>query len=203
MSCSTSVRENAHSNKFCFFFWWENSQLAGYFSFLSANVFLECFLVCSVVEYLWHHHVASLAVTHYFPSVRLQQNEIYFIQMLTWKNCKKRKKLGLKIFNRWSTSQMLPPWLMMFGETTSCYVDFLVWYRPTMTRDIFPCRNQRTCGYVCTFFKFLIHLADSQSWPVVIIVFTHAKIFQNKLEVKIMFTTEGLAEWIIDDTCLV
>ena len=62
----------------------------------------------------------------------------------------------------------------------------------------------------------VIHSADPQSWQVVIIVFAHiahpsvpsfqnlAK--QNKFQVKTMFTTGetvGLAEWIIDDTCLV
>ena len=62
----------------------------------------------------------------------------------------------------------------------------------------------------------LILSADPQSLPVVIIVFTHvvrpsvptfqnlAK--QNKFQAKTMFTTGktvGLAEWIINDICLV
>ena len=65
----------------------------------------------------------------------------------------------------------------------------------------------------------LIHSADPQKRPVVIIVFAHvvrpsvrpsipsfpslAK--QNKFQAKTMFTTgetESLAEWIIDDTCM-
>ena len=63
---------------------------------------------------------------------------------------------------------------------------------------------------------FLIHSAAPQSRPVVIIVFTHVvrtqvPTFQNlakryKFQVKTMFITGeivGLAEWIIDDTCLV
>ena len=68
--------------------------------------------------------------------------------------------------------------------------------------------------------EILIHSANPQSRPVVIIVFTHifrssvrpyvptfqglAK--QNECQMKTMFITgetRGLAEWIIDDTCLV
>ena len=65
----------------------------------------------------------------------------------------------------------------------------------------------------------LIHSADSQSWPVVIIVHCFhtcsptcvrphfSKSSKTKqIQVKTMFTTGktvGLAEWIIDDTCLV
>ena len=67
----------------------------------------------------------------------------------------------------------------------------------------------------------LIHSTAQQSRPVVIIVFTHVvrtsdrpyvdptfqnQAKQNKYQVKTMFTTGeivGVAEWIIDDTCLV
>ena len=67
--------------------------------------------------------------------------------------------------------------------------------------------------------ELLIHLADPQSLPVVIIVFAHVirpsvclspfiqnLAEQNKFQAKTMFATGetvGLAEWIIDDTCLV
>ena len=59
--------------------------------------------------------------------------------------------------------------------------------------------------------SFLIHEADPQSRPVVIIVSAHVRpspLFtkRNKLQAKTMFATGetvGLAEWIIDDTCLV
>ena len=57
---------------------------------------------------------------------------------------------------------------------------------------------------------FLIHVADPQSRPVVIIVFTHVVrphfSIQNKFQAKTIFATGetvGLAEWIIDDPCLV
>ena len=61
---------------------------------------------------------------------------------------------------------------------------------------------------------FLIHEADPQSRPVVIIMFAHVVrssvrphfLKQNKFQVKTMFAigkTVGLAEWIIDDTCFV
>ena len=64
----------------------------------------------------------------------------------------------------------------------------------------------------------LIHSADSQSRPVVIIIFAHVvRAYvrpyvhphfskQNKFQGKTIFTTAetvGLAEWIMDDTCLV
>ena len=57
---------------------------------------------------------------------------------------------------------------------------------------------------------YLIHEADPQSQQVVIIVFAHVVRSsvrshfskQSKFQAKAMFTT-GLAEWIIDDTCLV
>ena len=60
--------------------------------------------------------------------------------------------------------------------------------------------------------KFLIHEAEPQSGPVVIIIFSHlvhtfhnlAK--QNNFQVKMVITasgTLGQAEWIIDNTCLV
>ena len=53
--------------------------------------------------------------------------------------------------------------------------------------------------------NFLIHEADPPlSLPVVIIVFVPT--FQNKLQAKTMLATGetvGLAEWIIDDICLV
>ena len=64
----------------------------------------------------------------------------------------------------------------------------------------------------------LIHEDDPQSRPVVIIVFAHVVrpsvrpsvrlhfSKQNKFQAKTMFApgeTAGLAEWIIDDTCLV
>ena len=60
----------------------------------------------------------------------------------------------------------------------------------------------------------LIHSADPQSRPVVIIVFAHVVRSyvhprfskQNKFQAKTMFATGetvGLAGWIIDDTCLV
>ena len=68
-------------------------------------------------------------------------------------------------------------------------------------------------GYV----GFLIHSADPQSRPVVIIIFaqicvrTYVPTFQNiekqnKRREKLVITTCGavvLAEWIIDDICLV
>ena len=59
------------------------------------------------------------------------------------------------------------------------------------------------------FFVQLIHSADPQSRPVVIIVFTHVvrpsvPTFQNlakhKVQAKIVIATVGLAEWIIADT---
>ena len=60
----------------------------------------------------------------------------------------------------------------------------------------------------------LIHEADPQTRPVVIIVYAHVArpsvsphfSKQNKFQAKAMFAngeTVGLAEWIIDDTCLV
>ena len=59
----------------------------------------------------------------------------------------------------------------------------------------------------------LIQEADPQSQPVVIIVFAHVVrphfskyTKQNKFQAKTLFTTGqtvDLAEWIIDDTCLV
>ena len=54
----------------------------------------------------------------------------------------------------------------------------------------------------------MIHEADPQSRPVVIIVFAHVCPHfskQNKFQAKTMFATGetvGLAEWIIDDTYL-
>ena len=60
------------------------------------------------------------------------------------------------------------------------------------------------------FMFLLIHEADPQTWSLVIMVFTN--VFrphfskQNRFQVKTMFATGdtvGLAEWIIDDTCLV
>ena len=54
---------------------------------------------------------------------------------------------------------------------------------------------------------FLIHSANPQSWPVVITIFAHIslrpyKLSQNKTKIATGGTV-GLAEWIIDDTCLV
>ena len=60
----------------------------------------------------------------------------------------------------------------------------------------------------------LIHEADPQSRPVEIIVFAHVHSSvrppfpissKTKLQARTIFTSEtvGLAEWIIDDTCLV
>ena len=49
---------------------------------------------------------------------------------------------------------------------------------------------------------FLIHSADPQSRPVVIIIFSHVR---PSVPTKTMFTTGetvGMAEWIIDDICL-
>ena len=57
----------------------------------------------------------------------------------------------------------------------------------------------------------LSHEADPQSWPVVIIVFAHVvrksvrpsvPTFQNKTNFA-TGETVGLAEWIIEDTCVV
>ena len=70
-------------------------------------------------------------------------------------------------------------------------------------------------GVTC--FWYLIHEAGPPSRPVMIIVFAHVRSFvrpsvlphfskPNKFQAKTMFTTGetvGLAEWIIDDTCLV
>ena len=60
------------------------------------------------------------------------------------------------------------------------------------------------------FSLLLIHEAGPKSRPVVIIVFAHNVrphlLKQNKFQAKTMFTTGetvGLAEWIIDDICLV
>ena len=51
---------------------------------------------------------------------------------------------------------------------------------------------------------FLIHEADPQSLPIVIVVFAHVvRPSVHKFQVKTMFATSetlGLAEWIIDDT---
>ena len=78
-------------------------------------------------------------------------------------------------------------------------------------------RKRNHCQWIFSL-RILIHSADPQSRPVVIIVFarvahlyvhTSVPTFQNlakQNKVKTMFTTGetvGLAEWIIDDTCLV
>ena len=68
--------------------------------------------------------------------------------------------------------------------------------------------------YASVYLKFLIHEADPQSRSIVIIVFAHVVrpsvrphfSKQNKFQAKAMIAngeTVGLAEWIIDDTCLV
>ena len=57
--------------------------------------------------------------------------------------------------------------------------------------------------------QILIHEANTQSRPVVIIVFAHVvrssvrpHFSKKKFQAETMFAV-GLAEWIIDDTCLV
>ena len=65
---------------------------------------------------------------------------------------------------------------------------------------------------VCFEINVLIHLANPKSWPVGIIVFEHvvrpSTLFKSSKtkQQKTMFATGvtvGLAEWIIDDNCLV
>ena len=59
--------------------------------------------------------------------------------------------------------------------------------------------------------QYLIHEADPQSGPVIIIVSAYVirpfvPTFQKKIPAKTMFAagmTVGLAKWIKDDTCLV
>ena len=69
---------------------------------------------------------------------------------------------------------------------------------------------------ICCMDCWLIHLADPQSRPVMIIVFARFVrpsvptfqnlIKQNKFQVKTLFTTGeivGLGEWIMEDSCIV